>query len=56
VDLVKIKSAIGHSNIATTERYLRARPASEQAAEFTAAFAAGDVTEDSLVLDVGRRA
>src|SRR5208283_1010542 len=28
VDLVKIKSAMGHSNIATTERYLHARPAS----------------------------
>jgi integrase len=43
VDLVKIKSAMGHSNIATTERYLHARPASEQAAEFTAAFAAGEL-------------
>jgi hypothetical protein len=39
VDLVKIKSAMGHSNIATTERYLHARPASEQPAEFTRAFA-----------------
>jgi integrase len=39
VDLVKIKSAMGHSNIATTERYLHARPATEQAAEFTRAFA-----------------
>ena len=39
VDLVKIKAAMGHSNIATTERYLHARPASEQAAEFTRAFA-----------------
>ena len=47
VDLVKIKSAMGHSNIATTERYLHARPASEQAAEFTAAFAAGAVNQDS---------
>src|SRR5271166_3567015 len=37
VDLVKIKAAMGHSNIATTERYLHARPASEQAAEFTLA-------------------
>jgi integrase len=45
VDLVKIKSAMGHSNIATTERYLHARPASEQAAEFTAAFAADDATD-----------
>jgi integrase len=48
VDLVKIKSAMGHSNIATTERYLHARPASEQAAEFTAAFAARDVAEGAL--------
>jgi len=55
VDLVKIKSAMGHSNIATTERYLHARPASEQAAEFTAAFAAGEVTVDSLALDAARR-
>jgi site-specific recombinase XerD len=39
VDLVKIKSAMGHTKIATTERYLHARPASEQAAEFTRAFA-----------------
>ena len=46
VDLVKIKAAMGHSNIATTERYLHARPASEQAAEFTAAFAG----EETLAL------
>ena len=53
VDLVKIKSAMGHSNIATTERYLHARPASEQAAEFTAAFAAGEVTEDNRFAATG---
>jgi 2-polyprenyl-3-methyl-5-hydroxy-6-metoxy-1,4-benzoquinol methylase len=37
-DLVKINSAMGHSNIATTERYLHARPAADQAEVFTAAF------------------
>jgi integrase len=56
VDLVKIKTAMGHSNIATTERYLHARPASEQAAEFTAAFAPGRVTEGSLAADAARSA
>ncbi|MGO9320959.1 MAG: tyrosine-type recombinase/integrase [Solirubrobacteraceae bacterium] len=56
VDLVKIKSAMGHSNIATTERYLHARPASEQAAEFTAAFAADEAAENTLKVAEGRLA
>ena len=30
---------MGHSRITTTERYLHARPASEQALRFTQAFA-----------------
>jgi integrase len=54
VDLVKIKSAMGHSNIATTERYLHARPASEQAAEFTAAFAAFAADNATDALDARR--
>jgi integrase len=39
IDLVSVKSAMGHSRITTTERYLHARPATEQASRFTAALA-----------------
>jgi integrase len=38
VDLVSIKDAMGHSQLTTTSRYLHARPATERAAAFTAAF------------------
>ncbi|HEX4115161.1 MAG TPA: site-specific integrase [Solirubrobacteraceae bacterium] len=38
VDVVTIQKAMGHSTLATTSRYLHARPASEQAQVFTAAF------------------
>jgi integrase len=38
VDVVTIKAAMGHSALATTARYLHARPASEQAQAFTRAF------------------
>jgi integrase len=38
VDVVTIKAAMGHSALATTGRYLHARPASEQAQVFTRAF------------------
>jgi integrase len=38
VDLVSIKNAMGHSSITTTERYLHARAATEQAKVFTRAF------------------
>jgi hypothetical protein len=38
VDLVSIKDAMGHSQLPTTSRYLHARPATERAAAFTAAF------------------
>lgn len=41
VDLVSIKAVMGHSRITTTERYLHARPADEQADVFTRAIAAG---------------
>ena len=40
VDLVSIKDAMGHAQLGTTSRYLHARPASERAAAFTAAFQA----------------
>ncbi|HTA05761.1 MAG TPA: site-specific integrase, partial [Solirubrobacteraceae bacterium] len=39
VDVVTIQKAMGHSALSTTSRYLHARPASEQAQAFTAAFA-----------------
>jgi integrase len=38
VDVVTIQKAMGHSTLATTSRYLHARPAAEQAQVFTAAF------------------
>src|ERR1700759_4919900 len=34
IDLVSVKSAMGHSNMSTTERYLHARPATELAERF----------------------
>jgi integrase len=40
IDLVSVKDAMGHSQLATTSRYLHARPASERAAAFTNAFQA----------------
>jgi integrase len=45
VDVVTIQKAMGHSALATTSRYLHARPASEQALAFTAAFMA-DAPDD----------
>ncbi len=41
VDVVAIQKAMGHSALSTTSRYLHARPASEQAEAFTAAFMPG---------------
>jgi integrase len=40
IDLVTIKDAMGHADLKTTERYLHAKPATETAARFTAAFSA----------------
>lgn len=38
LDLVSVKEAMGHAQLGTTSRYLHARPATETAAKFTAAF------------------
>jgi integrase len=48
IDTVTVKAAMGHERITTTERYLHARPATLQAAAFTAAFAPQDVNEPAL--------
>src|SRR5579884_2121152 len=37
IDLASVKAAMGHSHLSTTERYLHARPAGEQADRFTRA-------------------
>jgi len=42
VDLVSVKDALGHSQLTTTSRYLHARPVTERAALFTAAFTVSD--------------
>lgn len=42
-DTVTVKAAMGHERITTTERYLHARPATQQAAAFTTAFASQSV-------------
>lgn len=48
IDTVTVKAAMGHERITTTERYLHARPATQQAAAFTAAFASQNVSEPAL--------
>jgi integrase len=42
IDLASVKSAMGHSRITTTERYLHARSAGELADKFTRALGAGE--------------
>jgi integrase len=52
IDTVSVKAAMGHERITTTERYLHARPATQQAAAFTAAFAQGSaLTEPAAPRD-----
>jgi integrase len=46
VDLASVKAAMGHSRITTTERYLHARPASEQADRFTRALGGPSLAAD----------
>ena len=48
VDLQSVKAAMGHSRITTTERYLHARPATEQAARFTRAFGGPSAASSAL--------
>ncbi|MGH2860357.1 MAG: tyrosine-type recombinase/integrase [Solirubrobacteraceae bacterium] len=48
IDTVTVKAAMGHERITTTERYLHARPATQQAAAFTAAFASQNLSEPAL--------
>jgi integrase len=45
IDTVTVKAAMGHERITTTERYLHARPATQQAAAFTAAFSSKRPTD-----------
>ena len=48
VDLVTIQAAMGHGALATTGRYLHARPASDQAAVFTRAFESASGVSSSV--------
>ena len=49
IDLAAVKSAMGHSRISTTERYLHARPAGELADRFTRAFGGTPGSSDALL-------
>ena len=46
IDLPSVKSAMGHSRLSTTERYLHARPAGELADRFTRALSGGSVVPE----------
>jgi integrase len=46
IDLVSVKAAMGHSRITTTERYLHARAAADQAERFTRALAGPGTPSD----------
>jgi len=50
--MVMIQSVMGHSTLATTGRYLHARPASEQAARFTRAFQVASAPDRDLAVGV----
>lgn len=52
VDLQSVKAAMGHARLTTTERYLHARPATEQAERFTRAF--GRTAPGSVAHDIPR--
>lgn len=54
IDLVTVKSAMGHSRIETTERYLHARPATEDATRFTAAFGGSVAPTDTAAAHPGQ--
>ncbi|MDA8068942.1 MAG: tyrosine-type recombinase/integrase [Actinomycetota bacterium] len=56
IDLVSVKDAMGHAQLSTTTRYLHARPATERAASFTAAFdRMGTTGAARPALDYGQR-
>jgi integrase len=57
IDLVSVKAAMGHSRISTTERYLHARPAADQAERFTRALAgpAGPTSSTAIRSGAGTR-
>ncbi len=52
VDLISVKSAMGHSQIGTTERYLHARPATELAERFTTALGGVSAERGGVVTPV----
>jgi len=51
LDVVTVKDAMGHADLKTTERYLHAKPATETAARFTAAFSASHSEASAALSD-----